>query len=124
MQRVLVTQQRPSRNMVKCDWRLLGWFQTFDRRHFLLALKDSAHRTEHWAHESEQITTYASFWTANMLSVKSPDKTLQFVHLSRLVEPRGRPRNWKCDVMGSIFLAVPPAGSGWRLTQKPREKST
>jgi hypothetical protein len=25
---------------------------------------------------------------------------------------------WRCDVIGSIFLVVPPAGSGWRLTKK------
>jgi hypothetical protein len=60
-------------------------------------------------------------------SVKFPYKTQQIVHLSRWESnewPATKLPAWESDLMGSIFLAVPPAGSGWRLTQKPKEKST
>jgi hypothetical protein len=37
--------------------------------------------------------------------------------------PAAKLTAWKCDVIGSIFLVLPPgAGPGWRLMQKPREE--
>jgi hypothetical protein len=73
-------------------------------------------------HNNEQITYLGQFLNVSkIIRVRSPDKILQIVHLSRLGI---KPRAWKCDIIGSIFRAVPPAGSGWRLTQKPRQMST
>jgi hypothetical protein len=126
VQRVLVTQQRPSRVMVtlrpsrvmvKCDIWSPPFFphtKCFNAPYRALSA------------DNEQITYIVQFLdVGNMFSVKSPDRTLQIIHLSQLVQPRMAcyETDW-CDVIGSVFLAVPPTVSGWRLMQKPREKST
>jgi hypothetical protein len=114
VQRVLFTEQRPS--------KMRRWFQTFDRRHFFTLM---VHRT---VQSTERITmnkspTSASFWTSATCFVWNPRSKTATCPFESL----GKSHEWpvtKCDLIGSIFLAAPPAESAWRLTQKPREKST
>jgi hypothetical protein len=87
----------------------LGWF-TFYQRHFFSHAKcfSSAPYRALERITMNKSSTYASFWaTATCLVWNSWTK-----HCKSSI--------WAG--IGSIFLAVPPAGSGW--TQNPREKST
>jgi hypothetical protein len=50
-------------------------FQTFDRGHFCLTLRLSARRTQHWAHNSQQITYLRAFLNiSNTSAYEIPEK--------------------------------------------------
>jgi hypothetical protein len=85
---------------------------------FFLTLNVSAHHTENRVHNNEKITYFGHVGPfldiSNMFSVKSLVKHCK----SSIHElPAMKLTAWKFDVIGSIFHAVPPAGSDWRLMQ-------